>query len=168
MWNYFEDMLNASNNYLPPDNWQEQPVVGVARRTSPTNIGLALLCCLAAYDLKLADANRVLDKIELILDNIERLRKWKGHPLNWYDTSTLKPLYPMSVSSVDSGNLAGCYIALIAGLKSLGIPRAAALAERARSQLDAMDFRALFDTNRNLFYISIDVETGQPSGWYDF
>lgn len=168
MWNYFEDMLNASNNYLPPDNWQEQPVVGVARRTSPTNIGLALLCCLAAYDLKLADANRVLDKIELILDNIERLRKWKGHPLNWYDTSTLKPLYPMSVSSVDSGNLAGCYIALIAGLKSLGIPRAAALAERARSQLDAMDFRALFDTNRNLFYISIDVETGQPSeSWYD-
>jgi len=44
MWDYFEDFLNPSNNYLPPDNWQEQPAIGVARRTSPTNIGLALLC----------------------------------------------------------------------------------------------------------------------------
>jgi cyclic beta-1,2-glucan synthetase len=168
MWDYFEDFLNPSNNYLPPDNWQEQPAVGVARRTSPTNIGLALLCCLAAYDLKLADLNHILDKIELMLDSIERLQKWKGHPLNWYDTSTLKPLYPMSVSSVDSGNLAACYIALISGLNSLGTPRATGLAERTRSLLDAMDFLALFDTSRNLFYISIDIETGKPSeSWYD-
>lgn len=168
MWKYFEDFMNPSNNYLPPDNWQEQPAVGVARRTSPTNIGLALLCCLAAYDLKLADLSHALDKIESILDSVERMQKWKGHLLNWYDTSTLKPLYPMTVSSVDSGNLAGCYIALIGGLKEVGTPRAAALAERVRSLLDAMDFLALFDKSRNLFYISVDAETGQPSeSWYD-
>jgi cyclic beta-1,2-glucan synthetase len=106
MWQYFETFLDKSNNYLPPDNWQEQPALGVAQRTSPTNIGLALLCCLAAHDLQLAGLNHILDRIENILSTIEKLRKWRGHILNWYDTATLEPLYPLSVSSVDSGNLA--------------------------------------------------------------
>jgi hypothetical protein len=36
--------------HLPPDNYQEDPPQGVAHRTSPTNIGLALTANLAAYD----------------------------------------------------------------------------------------------------------------------
>jgi len=168
MWQYFETFLDKSNNYLPPDNWQEQPALGVAQRTSPTNIGLALLCCLAAHDLQLAGLNHILDKIENILSTIEKLRKWRGHILNWYNTATLEPLYPLSVSSVDSGNLACCYIALIEGLNCLGTPRASGLAARAGRLLDEMDFLPLYDKSRRLFYISLDSETGQPSeGWYD-
>ena len=168
MWEYFEHFLTPANNFLPPDNWQEQPAVGVARRTSPTNIGLALLCCLAAHDLNLAGLNHILDKIEQMLNSIDKLRKWRGHLLNWYDTSTLEPLYPMNVSSVDSGNLAGCYIALISGLNCLGTPRAANLAERIKAMLDEMDFLAVFDKDRNLFYISVDIETEKHSeSWYD-
>ena len=43
---------------LPPDNFQEQPPVGVAHRTSPTNIGLALLANLAAHDFGYIDVDR--------------------------------------------------------------------------------------------------------------
>ena len=37
---------------------------------------------------------------------MDRLEKREGHLLNWYDTSTLEPLEPRYVSTVDSGNLA--------------------------------------------------------------
>ncbi|MGH9567449.1 MAG: hypothetical protein ACRD4I_15815, partial [Candidatus Angelobacter sp.] len=39
------------------------------------------------------------------LATIEKLPRYKGHLLNWYDTKTLEPLTPLFVSSVDSGNL---------------------------------------------------------------
>src|SRR5204863_946389 len=42
-WRFFETFVTAEENWLPPDNFQEQPFTGVAARTSPTNIGLALL-----------------------------------------------------------------------------------------------------------------------------
>ena len=47
IWQYFSDFLRPQDHYLPPDNYQEQPGVGLARRTSPTNIGMALLSCMA-------------------------------------------------------------------------------------------------------------------------
>ncbi|HSQ03574.1 MAG TPA: glucoamylase family protein, partial [Burkholderiales bacterium] len=43
----------------------------------------------------------------------------EGHFYNWYDTLTLKPLPPLYVSSVDSGNLAGHLLILRAGLLPL-------------------------------------------------
>ena len=47
---FFETFVGPEDNYLPPDNFQEDPPPSVAHRTSPTNIGLALLANLAAYD----------------------------------------------------------------------------------------------------------------------
>jgi hypothetical protein len=57
IWRYFEDFLRPEDHFLPPDNVQEQPAAGIARRTSPTNIGMALLSCLAAADLDLIRRN---------------------------------------------------------------------------------------------------------------
>ena len=51
IWQYFADWLRPEDHWLPPDNVQEEPSLGPARRTSPTNIGMALLSCLAAADL---------------------------------------------------------------------------------------------------------------------
>src|SRR5262249_55416914 len=42
-WRFFETFAGASENHLPPDNFQEDPHPVVAHRTSPTNIGLSLL-----------------------------------------------------------------------------------------------------------------------------
>ena len=47
-WRFFETFVTAHDHWLPPDNYQEQPVAVLARRTSPTNMGLALLANLAA------------------------------------------------------------------------------------------------------------------------
>jgi hypothetical protein len=42
-WGYFETFVGPEDHWLPPDNYQEYRNVGVAHRTSPTNMGLALL-----------------------------------------------------------------------------------------------------------------------------
>ena len=47
---FFESFTTEADHWLPPDNVQEHPALMVAHRTSPTNIGLALLADLAAYD----------------------------------------------------------------------------------------------------------------------
>src|SRR5207244_660415 len=50
-WRFFETFVGPDDHFLPPDNFQEDPKPVVARRTSPTNIGLYLLSTLAARDL---------------------------------------------------------------------------------------------------------------------
>ena len=47
------------------------------------------------------------------------MEKWEGHLYNWYDTVTLKPLSPIYVSTVDSGNFVGCLITVKEGLEEL-------------------------------------------------
>lgn len=168
MWNYFETFMTRENHYLPPDNWQEQPATGQARRTSPTNIGLALLCILSACDLKLISPARAVELTGCVLDTLERLTKWNGHLLNWYDIATLRPLYPRYVSSVDSGNLAGCLMALRAGLYELKCPESEPLAARAHALCEAMRFDPLYDPKRRLFHIGYDLDSGSlTEGWYD-
>ena len=47
------------------------------------------------------------------------LERHQGHFYNWYDTRSLKPLPPLYVSSVDSGNLACHLLTLRPGLLAL-------------------------------------------------
>ena len=47
------------------------------------------------------------------------MERHEGHWLNWYDTETLAPLQPAYVSTVDSGNLAGAFVALASGLREV-------------------------------------------------
>jgi cyclic beta-1,2-glucan synthetase len=44
-WAFFDVHVGPTDHWLPPDNLQEQPTPVVAHRTSPTNIGMALLVC---------------------------------------------------------------------------------------------------------------------------
>lgn len=107
IWAYYEDFVNEENNYLAPDNYQEKPYKGVAYRTSPTNIGMGLISNIAAYDLGYLSIGEVIYRLELIIDGMRGLEKYKGHYLNWYDTKTKLSLWPRYVSTVDSGNLLG-------------------------------------------------------------
>ncbi len=111
-WRYFERFVTADDNMLPPDNFQETPVPVLARRTSPTNIGLYLLSVVAARDFGWIGTHDALDRLEATLASMDRLERHRGHFLNWYATEDLRPLDPKYVSSVDSGNLAGHLIAL--------------------------------------------------------
>ena len=107
IWAYYEDFVNDENNYLAPDNYQENPYKGVAYRTSPTNIGMGLISNIVAYDLGYIPLGEVVDRLELVLDGMDKLEKYKGHYLNWYDTRNCEGLWPRYISTVDSGNLLG-------------------------------------------------------------
>jgi len=116
IWAFFELFVNERSNFLPPDNVQFEPYKGVAPRTSPTNIGLALLANLVAEDFGYITKKSSLGRIRNTLNTIKKLPKWKGHIYNWYTTDTLKPLHPIYISTVDNGNFATYLIALKNGL----------------------------------------------------
>jgi cellobiose phosphorylase len=115
-WQFFETYVGPEDNWLPPDNVQEHPVEVVAHRTSPTNIGLSLLANLAAYDFGYISAGKFIERTKNTLQAMAGLERYQGHFYNWYDTQNLKPLHPMYVSAVDSGNLAGHLLTLRPGL----------------------------------------------------
>ncbi len=111
-WRFFETFVTASDNMLPPDNFQAVPKPIVAHRTSPTNIGLYLLSAVAARDFGWAGTEETVERLEATFASMQKLQRFKGHFLNWYGTLDLRALNPAYVSSVDSGNLAGHLIAL--------------------------------------------------------
>lgn len=117
-WHYFDTFANKGNNFLAPDNFQEDPSRGVAYRTSPTNIGLGLLATLSAKDMGFIGNIEMLGTLTETVRTIDKLPKWYGHLFNWYDTKTLNPLFPRYISTVDSGNFVGYLMTLIEGLKS--------------------------------------------------
>ncbi|OQW65793.1 MAG: cyclic beta 1-2 glucan synthetase [Nitrospira sp. ST-bin5] len=118
-WAFFEQFVGADDHWLPPDNFQEHPVAVIAHRTSPTNMGLALLANLSAYDFGYISAGQLIERTTNALHTMGGLERHRNHFYNWYDTQTLKPLLPTYVSTVDSGNLAGHLLTLRPGLLAL-------------------------------------------------
>ena len=118
-WAFFETFVGAEDHWLPPDNFQEHPGAVVAHRTSPTNMGLALLANLSAYDFGYICRRRAARAHGQHARTMATLERHRGHFYNWYDTQTLQPLPPLYVSSVDSGNLAGHLLTLRPGLLAL-------------------------------------------------
>ena len=118
-WAFFEQFVTAADNWLPPDNYQEQPVAVIAHRTSPTNMGMALLANLTAYDFGYIGGRELVQRCNNTLRSMIRLHRYKGHFYNWYDTISMSVLQPRYVSAVDSGNLAGHLLTLRQGLLQL-------------------------------------------------
>ncbi len=110
-WLFFEQTVGPKDHWLPPDHFQETPQL-TAHRTSPTNIGLLLTSTLAAYDLGYTGHLDFATRLQATFDTLDQLEHYRGHLLNWYDTQTLASLPPRYVSTVDSGNLAGCLIVI--------------------------------------------------------
>ncbi|PSJ58531.1 GH36-type glycosyl hydrolase domain-containing protein [Pseudaminobacter soli (ex Li et al. 2025)] len=113
-WAFFEKFVTPAENYLPPDNFQETPQPVLAHRTSPTNIGVYLLSIVSARDFGWISLAEAADRIDQTMGTIERMQRYRGHLYNWYETTNLRPLSPLYVSAVDSGNLAGHLIAVAA------------------------------------------------------
>ena len=111
-WRFFERFVTDETHGLAPDNFQEDPEPVVATRTSPTNIGLQLVSVVSAYDLGFITRSEMIDRLEAAFRSLERMRRFRGHFYNWYELGDLRVLEPAYVSTVDSGNLAGCMLAL--------------------------------------------------------
>jgi cyclic beta-1,2-glucan synthetase len=131
IWNFFETFVGEEDHWLPPDNYQEDPKGQLAHRTSPTNIGLYFLSCLAAHDFGYLSLPALLDRLEKTFDTLDQLERFHGHFYNWYDTSNLRSLPPGYISTVDSGNLLGCLVALRRGLE-----------EKSREPVSTLSVRA--------------------------
>jgi cyclic beta-1,2-glucan synthetase len=118
-WRFFEAFVTSEDNWLPPDNVQEHATLAVTPRTSPTNIGVALLANLNARDFGYLSTAALLERTRNTVATLFRLERYRGHFFNWYDTRTLGPLHPQYISTVDSGNLVGHLLVLHSGLLEL-------------------------------------------------
>ncbi len=155
-WAFFETFVGPEDHWLPPDNYQEHPVARVAHRTSPTNMGLALLANLSAHDFGYISTEQLIERTANALHTMEALERHRGHFYNWYDTQSLKPLLPTYISAVDSGNLAGHLLTLRPGL--LALPDQKILGARL--------FTGLSDTLMILVEILADAAEGADPGVY--
>ncbi|HEY7426134.1 MAG TPA: glucoamylase family protein [Gemmataceae bacterium] len=115
-WGFFESFVREEVHWLPPDNFQEEPRQQLAHQTSPTNQGLLLVSTLAAHDFGYLTLSSLAERLEKTMDALDRLERYRGHFYNWYDARSLEPLQPRYISTVDSGNLAGCLLTLKQGL----------------------------------------------------
>ncbi len=116
-WRYFESFVRAEDNFLPPDNYQEIPNPVLARRTSPTNIGVYLLSVISARQFGWISFAETVERLEQTVSTIDRMEKFRGHLFNWYLTDSLNTLGPRYISAVDSGNLAGHLVAVSSALR---------------------------------------------------
>ena len=163
-WRYFETFAGAEDHSLPPDNVQLVPELTIAHRTSPTNIGMSLLATVAAHDFGFIGTDVLAERIDATLTTVESLERHEGHLLNWYDTRSLAPLQPAYVSTVDSGNLAGALLTLSVALQGLHLDD---LAARATALFDGMNFRFLYDPQRQLFTIGYRLADAEGPGRSD-
>lgn len=151
---YFYDLVDAENNYLPPDNYQVFFDIGAAPRTSPTNIGLYLLSVIAAADLGVYGAGSIYGKLYGTLMTLTKMPKKDGLLYNWYDTRTLKIINDF-VSTVDCGNYFCALITLKSALYEYAEKdeRLYELTDITEKLIDECDLSRLYDKNSGLFYI---------------
>ncbi|MCI9063953.1 MAG: hypothetical protein HFJ17_05065 [Clostridia bacterium] len=169
-FSFFRDNLTKENNYLIPDNYQEDRKQKYVDRTSSTNIGLSLLAVISGIDLEFISLNQGIDLLEEIINTIEGLEKWNGHLYNWYNIKTKKPLIPRYISTVDSGNFVG-YLYV---LKSFLIEQQDViiddknLIQRVTDLINATDFSKLYSNKHRLFSIGFNIEEGKlTDSYYD-
>lgn len=170
IWGFFDERCGKENNFLPPDNIQLSPVRAVARRTSPTNIGLMLVSFLATRDFGFITTAELYMRLNLSICSVEKLEKYKGNLLNWYSTETLEPLKPRFVSTVDSGNFLCCLTALKEGLREYSHECEAleTIIERVERIINETDLSVLYNERRRLFHIGVFPDSGEKSSsFYD-
>ena len=180
-WQYFKDNINKENNFLPPDNYQEERKNKIASRTSPTNIGLGMLSIISAYDLKYIELEETIILLNKMLDTILKLQKWNGHLYNWYNTNTLEPLIPRYISTVDNGNFIGYLYTTKQFLNStlqnkivesdsivVQHNQIKQMIQNIENIIINTDFKFLYDSKKRLFSIGFDVEQNKlTDSYYD-
>ena len=117
-WRYFLEFGDEQNHWLIPDNVEEKDTHQV-RKLSPTNLGMLLNARQAALELGFLTLPEFVRATLGTLATFDRLEKQRGHIYNWYDIETLRAIPPLTVSAVDSGNLAASFYTLHSGVLDL-------------------------------------------------
>ena len=169
-WNFFEDFISEENNFLMPDNYQEDRIKKIVNRTSSTNIGLELIAIISAYDLGFINFKKAMEYLKNVLETISGLSKWNGHLYNWYDTKTLMPLIPRYISTVDSGNFVGyLYIVKTFLLENKNKGDFDCLISLVNELIENTDFSKLYSEKNKLLSVGFNLEENEMSdSYYDF
>ncbi len=118
VWRFFHEFGGERHNYLIPDNVEEDGLFEAAR-VSPTNLGLLFNARQAACEFGFLTVPEFADLMHRSYATMAGLPLYRGHLYNWYTTDTLEPLHPITVSSVDSGNLVASLYTLKTGTLEL-------------------------------------------------
>ncbi|MCW9705879.1 GH36-type glycosyl hydrolase domain-containing protein [Fodinibius salsisoli] len=157
-WFYFERLVNEEYSWLPPDYYQEDPLLPPVARTSPTNIGLTLVATQAAYEMGYITLSELLSRLERTLNSLMQLDRYNGHFYNWYDIRLGEVLNPKYVSTVDSGNLAAGLIVVKQAVGQL----------LRQENPNAAFWKGLEDTLETVHAIFSDLEPqGNENGYED-
>lgn len=167
-WGFFEEYLNEENNYLIPDNYQDDRKNKIVKRTSSTNIGLSILAVISAYDLGYINLEKTKQLLRNIIQVIDGLDKWKGHLYNWYNIENKTPLYPRYISTVDSGNFIGYLYVLLTWLKEQNDDELYDLVKIVEKQIKDTDFSILYSKEKQIFSIGFNIEENKlTDSYYD-
>ena len=165
-WKYFKDYIIPENNYLVPDNYQQDRKEKIVERTSSTNIGLSLLAVISGYDMKFETLSNTVNLLDNIIDVIYELPKWNGHLYNWYNIKTKEPLFPRYVSTVDSGNLVGYMYTTKSFLEEKN-PQDKAIS-KLNEMIENTNFKILYSEEQRLFSIGFNIEENKlTDSYYD-
>ena len=173
-WMYFKEYLNKDENYLIPDNYQEDRNPLIVDRTSSTNIGLSILAVISGIDMNFIKKQDGVQLLQNMINTIIELPKWNGHLYNWYNTKTKEPLVPRYVSTVDSGNFVGYLYVLKGFLEELivqendNINMVKSILEETEKIIKNTDFSVLYSNERRLFSIGFNIEENKlTDSYYD-
>lgn len=167
IWQFFAEHTASETNDLPPDNVQWFPITEkrIAHRTSPTNIGLYLCACVAACRFGFITPTALRQRLDDTHRTLCRLKRFRGHFYNWYDTKTCDVIGTPYLSTVDSGNLVCALLCASGGALMFAKDDAGLLrtAENLHALADGTDFSFLYDTTAKQLYLGYNPETDTMS-----
>ncbi len=153
--------------HLPMDNITLGSSPAKGTYTSPTNVGVNLWSIIDAADLHLISRAERDRRLADALGAVEKLQKWNGFLLSWYDTTTGDPITGPGGTSLVGKDLTGQLISTVdngwyaAGLIELR-EAAPQFADRATKLLNAMDFGLFYDKRDQ----ATNINGGQMYGGY--
>jgi hypothetical protein len=153
--------------HLPMDNITLGSNPSQGTYTSPTDVGVNLWNIIDAGDLHLIGRGEENLRLGQALTAIEKLQKWNGFLLSWYDTHTGEPITGPGGIGLTGTSLTGQFISTVdngwyaAALVELR-QAAPQFAARATALLKAMDFGVFYDRGDE----STNVNAGQMYGGY--
>jgi hypothetical protein len=156
-WKYFESALDR-NTHLPVDHIRVSEPGDVGSYTTPTNLAMYFLACVAAQELGFISRQEAVKRIQETADTLLRMKRWQGFYYNFYDTGSLAVTRDY-VSTVDSGWLAVAWVVVRQAFpKELG-----PLATRF---LDEIDFYEFYDPSNGQLRLGFDENLGDLSPYH--
>ncbi len=156
-WKYFVNAIDQRTQ-LPVDHLRVGKPEDVGSYTTPTNLAMYFLSCVAAYELGFIPRKEAVGRIQKTLETLRRMKRWGGFFYNFYDTRTLEVTRPY-VSVVDSGWLAAAWMVVRQAFPE-------ELGNEAAKFLEEADFGEFYDPSNRQLRLGFDEEAGSFSPYH--